>query len=57
MRWNRKKLLKSNLHVYVKDDTPVMVYNIKRLPKGGIEEPRTGVLRNKSLKEELWTLD
>ena len=25
--------------------------------RGGIEKPRTRRLRNKSLKEELWTLD
>ena len=33
MRWDRKKLPESSLHVYDKDDTPVMVYNMKRLPK------------------------
>ena len=31
---DRKKLPKSSLHVYGKDDTPVMVYNMKRSPKG-----------------------
>ena len=57
MRWDRKKLPESSLHVYGKDDTLVMVYNMKRLPKGEIKEPRTRRLGNKSLKEELWTLD
>ena len=57
MRWDKKKLPESSLHVYGKDDTLVMVYNMKRSPKGEIKEPRTRRLENKSLKEELWTLD
>ena len=31
--WDRKKSLDSNLHVYVKDDTQIVVYNIKRWPR------------------------
>ena len=55
MRWDREKFLEPNLHVYGKDDTKIMVYNIRRwLKKGGtkkdLEQKR---LRNKSLKEEL----
>ena len=55
MRWDREKLLEPNLHVYGKDDTKIMVYNIRRWPKKGrtkkdLEQKR---LRNKSLKEEL----
>ena len=33
MRWDREKLLEPNLHVYVKDDTKIIVYNIRRWPK------------------------
>ena len=42
MRWDREKLPKPNLHVYGKDDTKIMVYNMKRWPKqrGGIGKPR-----------------
>ena len=55
----RKKLPEPNLHVYGKDDTKIMVYNVRRWPKKKkrIEKPRGKRLRNKSLKEELWTLD
>ena len=53
-----KKLPEPNLHVYVKDYTKIMVYNVRRWPKKKkIEKPRGKRLRNKSLKEELWTLD
>ena len=34
MRWDRKKLPEPNLHVYGKDDTQIMVYSMKRSPKG-----------------------
>ena len=33
VRWDREKLLEPNLHVYGKDDTKIMVYNMKRFPK------------------------
>ena len=36
MRWDRKKLSEPNLHVYGKDDTKVMVYNMRKWPKKGI---------------------
>ena len=29
----RKKLPEPNLHVYGKDDTKIMVYNVRRWPK------------------------
>ena len=59
MRWDREKLSEPNLHVYGKDDTKIIVYNMRRWPKKGgtkkdLEQKR---LRNKSLKEELWILD
>ena len=47
---------KPNLHVYGKDDTKIMIYNMRRWPKRrglkkkNLEQKR---LRNKSLKEEL----
>ena len=56
MRWDREKLPKPNLHVYGKDDTKIMVYNMRRWleknegTKKDLEQKR---LRNKSLKEEL----
>ena len=55
MRWDREKLLEPNLHVYGKDDTKIMVYNIRRWPKkGGTKKDQEQKrLRNKSLKEEL----
>ena len=33
MRWDKKKLPEPNLHVYDKDDTQIMVYGMKRLPR------------------------
>ena len=33
MRWDREKLPEPNLHVYGKDDTKIMVYNMRRPPK------------------------
>ena len=58
MRWDREKPPKRNLHVYGKDDTKIMVYNMRRWPKErGGKRPGEKRLRNKSLKEELWTLD
>ena len=35
VRWDRKKLLQPNLHVYGKNDTKIMVYNMRRCPKKG----------------------
>ena len=48
--------------MYGKDDTKIMVYNMRKWPKrGDRKKPRAKKkkkrLRNKSLKEELWTLD
>ena len=57
MRWDREKLLEPNLHVYGKDDTKIMIYNIRRYPNNIKKKPREKRLRNKSLKEKLWTLD
>ena len=51
-----KKLSEPNLHVYDKDDTKIMVYNMRKWPKkGGSENLERKRLRNTSLKEELWT--
>ena len=33
MRWDREKLPEPNLHVYGKDDTKIIVYNMRRWPK------------------------
>ena len=32
--WNKKDFLESNLHVYGRDDTKIVVYNMRRWPKG-----------------------
>ena len=54
VRWDKKKLPESNLHVYGKDNIQIKVYNVKGLPKRGdqktLEKKR---LRNKSLEQEL----
>ena len=58
MRWDREKLLEPNLHVYGKDDTKIMVYNMRKWPKKrGLKNLEQKRLRNTSLKEELWTRD
>ena len=33
VRWDREKPPERNLHVYGKDDTKIMVYNMRRWPK------------------------
>ena len=33
MRWDKGKLLERNLCVYGKDDTKIMVYNMRKWPK------------------------
>ena len=33
MRWDKEKLLKPDSHVYGKNGTKIMVYNMKRDPK------------------------
>ena len=52
MRWDRKKLLESNLHVYGKDDTQIPIYSMKRSQKG-----KGKGLENELLKKELFALD
>ena len=58
MRWDREKLPEPNLHMYGKDDTKIIVYNMRKWPRTGagknLEQKR---LRNTPLKEELWTSD
>ena len=54
MRWDREKLPKPNSHVYGKDDTKIIVYNVRKWPRKKrskyLEQKR---LRNTLLKEEL----
>ena len=58
MRWDREKLPHPNLHVYGKNGTKIMVYNVRRCPKKrGIGKPREKRLRNTTLEEEFWILD
>ena len=33
MKWDREKLLQPNLHVYAKDNTKIMIYNMRRSTK------------------------
>ena len=41
MRWDREKLPQPNLHVYGKNGTKIVVYNMRRRPKKrGLEKPR-----------------
>ena len=40
MRWDRKKLLELNLHVYGIDDIQIRVYKNKRSPKRGDREKK-----------------
>ena len=35
MRWDGKKLPEPNLHVYGKDDTKIIVYNMRKWPRTG----------------------
>ena len=54
MRWDREKFPEPNLHVYSKNDTKIMVYNMRGGPKkGDLKKPREKRLRNTTLKEEL----
>ena len=39
--WNKKEFLESNLYVYGRDDTKIVVYSIGMWPKGkGSKKPR-----------------
>ena len=58
MRWDRKVLPESNLHVYGKDDTEFRVYNMKRsLKRKDRKKAREKVLKNRLLKKKggFWT--
>ena len=55
MRWDKEKLPESNLHVYGKDDTKVMVYNTRKWPKKGIKKPRAKKMKKYITKRR--TLD
>ena len=58
MRWDREKLPEPNLHVYGKDDTKIMVYNMRRWPKKGgrgIGKPRAKKIKKYITKRR--TLD
>ena len=33
MKWDREKLPEPNLHMYAKDNTKIMIYNMRRSPK------------------------
>ena len=35
MKWDREKLPQPNLHVYCKNGTKIIVYNVRRCPKKG----------------------
>ena len=51
MRWDREKLPEPNLHMYGKDDTKIMVYNMRRCPKKEDEKkPRTKKIKKQVTK-------
>ena len=58
MRWDKEKLPEPNSHVYGKDDTKIIVYNVRKWPRKErskyLEQKR---LRNTLPKEELWPRD
>ena len=56
MRWDREKLLEPNSHVYGKDDTKIIVYNMRKGPsKRRIEIPRAKKIKKYITKRK--TLD
>ena len=62
MRWDREKLPEPNSHVYDKDDTKIIVYNVRKWQRKRWIKKRKKILkrkrlRNTLLKEELWTSD
>ena len=58
MRWDREKFPEPSLHVYGKDETKIVVYNMRKWQRtGGLKNLEQKRLRNTSLKEELWTRD
>ena len=58
VRWDREKFPKPNLHVYDKDDTKIVVYNMRKWQRtGGSKNLEQKRLKNTSLKEELLTRD
>ena len=58
VRWDREKFPEPNLHVYGKDNTKIVVYNMRKWQRtGGSKNLEQKRLKNTSLKEELWTRD
>ena len=56
MRRDSEKLPEPNLHVYGKDDTKIMVYNMRKWPKKkGIGKPRVKKIKKYITKRR--TLD
>ena len=54
MRWDREKLLEPNSHVYGKDDTKIIVYNMRKGPsKRRIEIPRAKKIKKYITKRTL----
>ena len=47
--WDKKEFLESNLHVYDRDDTRIIVYNMERWPKEGGSEKHQKNLGSKLL--------
>ena len=50
MRWDKEKFPEPNLHVYGKNCTKVMVYNVEKWPKKGIEKPKKGIEKPRAKK-------
>ena len=46
VRWDKKELLESNLHMYNGDDTKIVVYSMGKWPKGGDRKKSRNLYKN-----------
>ena len=49
VRWDKKKFPNPNLHVYDRDETKIIVYNMEMWPKEREDEKKSRDLRNNTL--------
>ena len=57
MRWDKEKLPEPNSHVYDKDDTKIIVYNVRKWPRKKGWEKRTRAKKIKKYITKRSTLD
>ena len=50
--WDKKEFLESNLHVYGRDDTKIIVYNMEMWLKKGRNKKKKRITREKNREEE-----